>query len=86
MFLIISNCLFTDQKIITQEIKETHEAFLMAKKYYKKYLKMYHTIESSNGETQTIFLQFFTEAKRDSELYSVRLSRNSKTRSYECKF
>lgn len=73
-----------DQKLISQEIKETHEAFLMAKKYYKKFLKMYHTIESRNAEKQTIYLQFFTEAKRDSEYYSVRLLRDMKLGQYQC--
>lgn len=76
---------FADQKLISQEIKETHESFLMAKKYYKKFLKMYHTIESKNSETQTIFLQFFTEARRDSENYSVCLLRNTKIGQYQRK-
>lgn len=77
--------LIPDQKLISQEIKETHEAFLMAKKYYKRFLKMYHNIESRNGETQTIYLQFFTEAKRESENCSVRLLRNTTTGQYQCK-
>lgn len=77
--------LFLDHKLLSQEIKETHEAFLMAKKYYKKYLKMYYTIESRNGGMQTIFLQFFTEAKKESENYSVRLLRDTKTGFYQCK-
>ncbi|KOB77121.1 Protein translocase subunit SecA [Operophtera brumata] len=70
-------------RILRNELKETHEAFLMAKKYYKKFLKMYHTVESMNSETQTIFLQYFTEAKRDSQNYSIRLLRNIKTRQYQ---
>ncbi|KAJ8728144.1 hypothetical protein PYW08_016529 [Mythimna loreyi] len=72
-----------DQKLLSQEIKETHEAFLMAKKYYKKFLKMYYTIESKNEGSQTIFVQFFTEAKKESENYSVRLLRDTKTGCYQ---
>ncbi|CAD0199352.1 unnamed protein product [Chrysodeixis includens] len=72
-----------DQKLLSQEIKETHEAFLMAKKYYKKFLKMYYTIESKSSESHTIFVQFFTESKKESENYSVRLSRDAKTGSYK---
>ncbi|XP_014367688.2 uncharacterized protein LOC106718190 [Papilio machaon] len=65
-----------DQKLLIQEIKEKHEAFLMAKKYYKKFLRMYFTIESKNKDSQTIFVQFFNETRKDSEKYSVRLLRN----------
>ncbi|CAB3230065.1 unnamed protein product [Arctia plantaginis] len=65
-----------DQKLLSQGIKETHEAFLMAKKLYKKFLKIYYTIESKNDGSQTIFLQFFTEAKKESENYSIRLLRD----------
>ncbi|XP_013169084.1 PREDICTED: uncharacterized protein LOC106118870 isoform X2 [Papilio xuthus] len=65
-----------DQKLLIQEIKEKHEAFLMAKKYYKKFLRMYFTIESRSNDSQTIFVQFFNEARKDSEKYSVRLLRN----------
>ncbi|CAG5059739.1 unnamed protein product [Parnassius apollo] len=72
-----------DQKLLSQEIKERHEAFLMAKKYYKKFLKIYFTIETKNDLKQTIFVQFFTEAKKDSENYSVRLLRNMENASYE---
>ncbi|CAH2106411.1 unnamed protein product [Euphydryas editha] len=72
-----------DQKLLTQEIKETHEAFLMAKKCYKKFLKIYYTIESRSKDSQIIYVQFFTEAKKDTENYTVRLKRNIKTRSYE---
>ncbi|XP_045448495.1 uncharacterized protein LOC123656926 [Melitaea cinxia] len=72
-----------DQKLLTKEIKETHEAFLMAKKCFKKFLKIYYTIESRNKDSQVIFVQFFTEAKKDTENYTVRLKRNIKTRSYE---
>ncbi|XP_053607624.1 uncharacterized protein LOC128673654 [Plodia interpunctella] len=72
-----------DQKQLSQEIKETHEAFLTAKKYYKKFLKMYYTIESRDIDKQTIFVQFFTESKKDSENYSMRLLRNTNTGNYE---
>ncbi|KAM3964377.1 uncharacterized protein ACR2FA_001352 [Aphomia sociella] len=72
-----------EQKLLSQEIKETHEAFLMAKKYYKKFLKMYYTIESRSNEKLTIYVQFFTEAKKDSDNYSVILTRDSKTGNYE---
>lgn len=68
-----------------QEIKEKHEAFLMAKKYYKKFLKMYFTIESKKDDSQTIFIQFFTEARKDSGKYSVRLQRDISKCKYECK-
>lgn len=76
----------TDHNLLTKEIKETHEAFLMAKKCFKKFLKIYYTIESRNKDSQVIFVQFFTEAKKDTENYTVRLKRNIKTRSYECKY
>ncbi|RVE51252.1 hypothetical protein evm_004056 [Chilo suppressalis] len=72
-----------DQKLLSQEIKETHEAFLLAKKFYKKYLKMYFTIESRNNAKHTIFIQFFTESKKESENYSVRLQRDIKSGVYE---
>ncbi|XP_032520785.2 kinetochore protein Spc25-like [Danaus plexippus] len=72
-----------DQKLLTQEIKETHEAFLMAKKCYKKILKMYFSIESRKNDNQVIFVQFFTESKKDNENYSVRLIRNIKNGKYE---
>lgn len=67
-------------------MKETHEAFLMARKCYKKFLRVYYSIEKRNKEKQTIFLQFFTEAKKDSENYSVRLIRDSKSGHYECNY
>ncbi|XP_059047157.1 uncharacterized protein LOC131842597 [Achroia grisella] len=72
-----------DQKLLSQEIKETHEAFLMAKKYYKKYLKMYYTIESRSNEKQAIFIQFFTEYKKDSDHYSLSLSRDCNLGKYD---
>ncbi|XP_013143108.1 PREDICTED: uncharacterized protein LOC106106989 [Papilio polytes] len=72
-----------DQKLLIQEIKEKHEAFLMAKKYYKKFLKMYFTIESKKDNSQTIFIQFFTEARKDSGKYSVRLQRDISKCKYE---
>nr|XP_026488364.1 uncharacterized protein LOC113395039 [Vanessa tameamea] len=72
-----------DQKLLTQEIKETHEAFLMAKKCYKKFLKIYYSIESRSGNSQVIFVQFFTETKKDTENYSVRLLRNIESGKYE---
>ncbi|KAL4712290.1 hypothetical protein ACJJTC_004052 [Scirpophaga incertulas] len=72
-----------DQKLLSREIKETHEAFLMAKKLYKKYLKIYYTIEENKNEKQTIFLQFFTEAKKESESYSIRLSRDTISGKYQ---
>ncbi|XP_072931995.1 uncharacterized protein [Epargyreus clarus] len=72
-----------DQKLLSQEVKETHEAFLMAKKYYKKFLKMYYCIESRTDDKQVIYIQFFTEAKKDTENYSVRLIRNLKSKQYE---
>lgn len=76
----------TDQKLLSQEVKETHEAFLMAKKYYKKFLKLYYFIENRSKEKQTIFLQFFSETKKDSEKYSVRLLRDTKSGNYDCKY
>ncbi|XP_063824966.1 uncharacterized protein LOC135074563 [Ostrinia nubilalis] len=72
-----------DQKLLSQEVKETHEAFLMAKKCYKKFLRVYYSIEKRNKDKQTIFFQFFTESKKDSENYSVRLIRDSKSGYYE---
>lgn len=76
--------MFSDQKLLSQGIKETHEAFLMAKKLYKKYLKIYYTIESRIDGSQTIFVQFFTEAKKESENYSIRLTRDTKIGRYQC--
>ncbi|XP_038211866.1 uncharacterized protein LOC119832278 [Zerene cesonia] len=72
-----------EQKLLTKEIKETHEAFLMAKKYYKKFLKLYYTIESKDMEKQVIFIQFFTESKKDVENYSIRLLREPKIGKYQ---
>ncbi|CAG9786169.1 unnamed protein product [Diatraea saccharalis] len=72
-----------DQKLLSQEIKETHEAFLMAKKFYKKYLKIYYTIEARDGTKQKIFVQFFTESRKEPESYSVRLQRDTKSGCYE---
>lgn len=74
----------TDGKLLSKEIKDTYEAFLMAKKYYKKYLKIYYTIEARKGNKQTIFVQFFAEAKKDKDLYSIRLLCDTKTGVYEC--
>ncbi|KAJ0177215.1 hypothetical protein K1T71_007224 [Dendrolimus kikuchii] len=71
-----------DQKLLSEEIKERHEAFLMAKKSYKKFLKLYHTVENKNNDRQTIFVQFFTETKKESENYSVRLLKDLKTGKY----
>lgn len=45
---------------------------------------MYYTIESKSEGTQTVFVQFFTEAKKESENYSVRLIKDSKTGCYQC--
>ncbi|XP_047994989.1 uncharacterized protein LOC125233150 [Leguminivora glycinivorella] len=73
----------SEQKILATEIKDTHEAFLMAKKYYKKFLKIYFTIESRTDGKDGIFLQFFTEAKKESKGNSVYLLRDSKTKHYE---
>ncbi|XP_063533923.1 uncharacterized protein LOC134744149 [Cydia strobilella] len=73
----------SEQKLLTMEIKDTHEAFLMAKKYYKKFLKIYFTIELRNDGKDGIFLQFFTEAKKESKGNSVYLLRDSKTKHYE---
>ncbi|XP_063380680.1 uncharacterized protein LOC134667271 [Cydia fagiglandana] len=73
----------SEQKLLAKEIKDTHEAFLMAKKYYKKFLKIYFTIESRNDGKDGIFLQFFTEAKKESKGNSVYLLRDSKTKHYE---
>ncbi|XP_063361682.1 uncharacterized protein LOC134650680 [Cydia amplana] len=73
----------SEQKLLANEIKDTHEAFLMAKKYYKKFLKIYFTIESRKDGKDGIFLQFFTEAKKESKGNSVYLLRDSKTKHYE---
>lgn len=81
---IIQIWIFTDQKLLSQELKDTHEAFLMAKKYYKKYLKIYYTIEAKKGDKHSIFIQFFAEAKRDTDLYSIRLQFDTKTGVYQC--
>ncbi|KAG6462751.1 hypothetical protein O3G_MSEX013440 [Manduca sexta] len=67
-----------DVKLFEQEIKDRHEAFLMAKKNYKKILKIYFTIESKDAEKETIFIQFFTEARKESENYSVHLVKDTK--------
>lgn len=75
-----------DHKLLSQEIKETHEAFLMAKKYYKKFLRIYYCIEKRYNDTQVVFVQFFTENKKDNENYSVRLLRHTNTGQYECKY
>ncbi|XP_041978448.1 uncharacterized protein LOC121732583 [Aricia agestis] len=72
-----------DQKLLTQEVRERHEAFLTAKKYYKKFLKIYFTIESRSKDTQTVYVQFFTESKKEPDYYSVRLVRNIKTGNYD---
>lgn len=47
---------------------------------------MYYTIELKSGGTQTIYVQFFTESKKESENYSVRLERNTKTGGYQCEW
>ncbi|VVC87318.1 unnamed protein product [Leptidea sinapis] len=72
-----------EQKILSNEIKETHEAYLRAKKYLKKHLKFFFTISETNDTAdQVIFVQFFTEARKESECYSVKLSRNIKSQKY----
>ncbi|XP_039753832.1 uncharacterized protein LOC120629119 [Pararge aegeria] len=71
-----------DQKLLEQEIKETHEAFLMGRKQYKKCLNIYYSIESKSNEMQVVFIQFFTELKKIGESYSIYLLRNSKTHQY----
>lgn len=73
----------SDQKLLAKEIKDTHEAFLMAKKYYKKYLKIYFTVEARQDGKQEIFLQFFTEVKKESKEYSVQLLKDTGTKRYE---
>lgn len=78
--------IFTDQKLLSQEIKDTHEAFLMAKKYYKKYFKLYYTIEYEQDNTQKIIVQFFTESRKTTDNYSICLLRDMKTSSYKCKY
>lgn len=83
---IMKHISFTDQKLLAKEIKDTHEAFLMAKKFYKKHLKIYYTIESRKGEKQTIFVQFFTEVKKETDAYSVKLLCDTKTGVCECKY
>ncbi|XP_073945320.1 uncharacterized protein isoform X2 [Choristoneura fumiferana] len=75
----------SDQKLLAKEIKDTHEAFLMAKKYYKKYLKIYFTVEARKDGKQQIFLQFFTEVKKESKEYSVQLLKDTNTKRYEDK-
>lgn len=45
---------------------------------------MYHTVETKINDRQTIFVQFFTETKKESENYSVRLLRDFKTGKYQC--
>lgn len=72
-----------DVKMFEKEIKDRHEAFLMAKKCYKKLLKTYFTIESKDTLKETIFIQFFTEAKKESENYSVRFLKDLKTGHYK---
>lgn len=72
-----------DRKLLTQEIKDTYEAFLMGKKYYKKYLKLYLAIDSVEDDKQKIFVQFFTESRKPSEMYSIVLLRDMKTSEYE---
>lgn len=47
---------------------------------------MYFSIESRKNDNQVIFVQFFTESKKDNENYSVRLIRNIKNGKYECKY
>lgn len=81
----MKHVLFTDQKLLATEIKDTHEAFLMAKKFYKKHLKIYYTIKSRKGEKQTIFVQFFTEVQKETDAYSVKLLYDTKTGVCECK-
>lgn len=78
--------LFSDQKLLSQGVINRHEAFLMAKKYYKKFLKMYCTIESKNSSKQVIYVQFFTEFKKESEINSLRLSQDIDSEGYQCKF
>lgn len=55
----------------------------MAKKYYKKYLKIYFTVEGRQDGKQEIFLQFFTEVKKESKEYSVQLLKDTGTKRYE---
>ncbi|XP_034830694.1 uncharacterized protein [Maniola hyperantus] len=71
-----------DQKLLKQEVKETHEAFLMARKHFKKSLNIYYSIDSRSKDTQLVFIQFFTELKKNGEHYSVYLMKNIKTRQY----
>lgn len=71
---------------MSQEIKDTHESLLMAKKYYKKFLKFYYTIEKTTDSKQIIFVQFFTESRKEGDKYSIRLNRDLKTLHYTCKF
>ncbi|CAH4032574.1 uncharacterized protein LOC123715015 [Pieris brassicae] len=71
-----------DHKLITNQIKETHESLLMARRCYKNFLNFYYTIESKQIDQQVIFIQFFTQSKRDSEKYSIRLLRNTQTGKY----
>ncbi|XP_045771722.1 uncharacterized protein LOC123871805 [Maniola jurtina] len=71
-----------DQKLLKQEVKETHEAFLMARKHFKKSLNIYYSIESRSKEIQIVFVQFFTELKKNGDNYSVCLLKNIKTRQY----
>lgn len=76
---------FSDHKLVTNQIKETHESLLMARRCYKNFLNFYYTIESRAKDQQVIFVQFFTESKRDSEKNSIRLLRNTQTGKYSCK-
>ncbi|XP_023941316.1 uncharacterized protein LOC112048143 [Bicyclus anynana] len=71
-----------DHKLLEQQVKKTHEAFLMARKHHKKCLNMYYSIESKSNESQLVFIQFFTELKKNNENYSVNLLRNPQTRQY----
>ncbi|CAF4922109.1 unnamed protein product [Pieris macdunnoughi] len=71
-----------DHKLVTNQIKETHESLLMARRCYKNFLNFYYTIESRQTDQQVIFIQFFTQSKRDSEKYSIRLLRNTQTGKY----
>lgn len=76
--------IFLDQKLLSQEIKEKHEAFLMAKKCYKKFLKMYYSVDPKIDCKQAAYVQFFTEAKKESDNYSVRLIKNLESGKYDC--
>lgn len=59
---------------------------MLAKKYYKKHLKMYYTIDSKSDNVQIVIVQFFTESKKDSNNFSICLRRDTSSGCFESEY